>query len=300
MSNKIINTLSIIGSGVMGIEIAIRASLYGTNVRLYDLKPEALAHAEKEIKVQLSEIYKSGLYQGLKEGAQNRLAFFDSLAGAVESADLVIEAVPERLELKQETFTKLEKLVRPDTIIASNSSSIPISRIEPAVQHKERVANIHFYAPVMKNYFVDLLKGSATSDEVFGSITSWVRSLKCIPMIIKKECMGFIFNRLLHSMQHESLALWANGHADFQDVDRATMIWSGLAAGPFGSMDWVGLDLVRDIEMEYYRETGDSKFLVTADALIPMIERGDLGLKSGKGFYNWSNPEFARPDFLKA
>jgi 3-hydroxybutyryl-CoA dehydrogenase len=284
----------------MGIEIAIRASLYGTNVRLYDLKPEALAHAEKEIKTQINAAYASGIYHDLKEGAQNRLAFFDSLADAVKSADLIIEAVPERLELKRETFTKLEKLVQDDTIIASNSSSIPISRIEPAVQRKERVANIHFYAPVMKNYFVDLLKGNETSDAVFDTIITWVRSLKCIPMIIKKECMGFIFNRLLHSMQHESLALWANGHADFRDVDRATMIWSGLATGPFGSMDWVGLDLVRDIEMEYYRETGDAKFLITADALKPMIERGDLGLKSGKGFYDWSNPEFARPGFLKA
>jgi 3-hydroxybutyryl-CoA dehydrogenase len=150
----------------------------------------------------------------------------------------------------------------------------------------------------MKTYFVDVSGGSQTSPEVIETVDQWLCSIECLPLIVKKECMGFVFNRIWRAVKRECLASWANGNADFRDIDRAWMIWSRMPAGPFAIMDVVGLDVVYDIEMEYYRDSKDAKDK-PSEALKSMIDRGELGMKSGKGFYDWKDPEFARPDFLK-
>jgi 3-hydroxybutyryl-CoA dehydrogenase len=160
------------------------------------------------------------------------------------------------------------------------------------------VANIHFYAPVPKNNFVDLMKGTSTDNDVFDKITAWIKKIKCVPLIVKKECMGFVFNRVWRAVKKDALASWAGGHADFKDIDRGWMIFTGMPLGPFGMMDSVGLDVVYDVEMEYYNESGDEKDKPPL-LLKQMIENGDLGRKTGKGFYDWKDPEFSKPDFLE-
>jgi 3-hydroxybutyryl-CoA dehydrogenase len=295
---KPITTVAIIGSGFMGIQIAVRAALHGSSVRIYDLKKEALDKAMNDIKLIIDVYSLEGAFKGDPGPVHKRLAYYSILADAVKDTDLIIEIVPERLELKKEVFTQLDKLASASTIIATNSSSLPISKIESAVVRKDKVANIHFYAPVMKNYFVDIAGGTATSNETIQALDAWARSIGCLPLLVKKECLGFVFNRIWRAVKRESLTSWAKGNADFEDIDRAWMIWSGMPTGPFAMMDSVGLDVVYDIEMQYYLDSGDAKDR-PPDALKAMIDRGELGIKSSKGFYDWKNPEFAKPGFLK-
>lgn len=282
----------------MGIQIACRAALYGSFVRIYDIKKEALDKARTEIGLSIDVFSLDGEFKGDPEPIHKRVSYHSTLSEVVKDSDLVIEIVPERLELKKDIFAQLDKLAPASAIIATNSSSLPVSRIESAVIRKDKVANLHFYVPVMKNYCVDLAGGTATSKETIDALDAWARSIGCLPLLVKKECLGFVFNRVWRAVKKEALAAWANGNADFRDIDRAWMIWSGMPSGPFAMMDGVGLDVVYDIEMQYYLDSGDPRDR-PPDLLKAMIDRGELGMKSGKGFYNWKNPEFAKPDFLK-
>jgi 3-hydroxybutyryl-CoA dehydrogenase len=293
-----IKSVTVIGSGFMGIQIAVRSALYGYPVRLFDIKNEAVEAAKKGIGENIDLLNALGALKEKPESILGRLSYWTDLASAVKDTDLVCETVPEKLELKREVFSQVEKLVSPSTIIATNSSSLPVSRIEETVMKKDRVVNIHFYAPVMKTYFVDVAGGSQTSQEVIDKVDQWLRSIECLPLKVKKECLGFVFNRVWRSVKRECLASWANGNADFRDIDRAWMIWTGMTTGPFAMMDAVGLDVVYDIEMEYYRDSNDPKDK-PPDALKGMTDQGELGMKSGRGFYDWKDPEFAKPEFLK-
>jgi 3-hydroxybutyryl-CoA dehydrogenase len=148
----------------------------------------------------------------------------------------------------------------------------------------------------------DVMAGTKTSDEVFEIGTRWVRSMKLIPLTVKKETLGFCFNRVWRAVKREVLRMWAEGYVDFRDVDRAWMLFNGMkhdssAFGPFALMDKVGLDVIYDIEMVYFNESQDPKDFPPA-ALKKKIEKGELGVKSGKGFYSYPDPEYLNPDFL--
>ncbi len=292
-----ISTVSVVGAGFMGRQIAAWAAIHGYRVRVYDISPEALENAKEYIS-QFINLYYMQEGKGNPEEDKSRVTYHGSLSEAVADADLVIEAVPEKLELKKEVFAQIDKAAPPHAIIATNSSSIPVSKIEDAVKRKDKVLNIHFYAPIPDRPMADIMRGSKTSDETFEKGKERIESIDCVPLVVKKECLGFVFNRVWRAIKKEALKIWAGGYADFRDVDRAWMIFTGMKMGPFAMMDGVGLDVVYDIEMSYYNESGnpDDK---PPEALKEMIERGELGMKTGKGFYDWTAPEFMSPDFIK-
>jgi 3-hydroxybutyryl-CoA dehydrogenase len=144
---------------------------------------------------------------------------------------------------------------------------------------------------------VDVMAGSQTGPEVLEQAVAWVRSIDCIPLMVNKEILGFCFNRVWRAVKRETLYLWAEEFVDFRDLDRAWMKMTGMSIGPFGIMDAVGLDVVYDIEMVYFEESRDPRDHPPA-RLKQKIERGELGLKSGRGFYEYPDPEFSRPEFL--
>jgi 3-hydroxybutyryl-CoA dehydrogenase len=223
----------------------------------------------------------------------------EGLDAAVKNADLVIEAVPENLELKCEVFRQLGEMTSPDAVLATNSSSIPVSHIEESSGRPERCLNLHFYMALHGMNMTDVMGGSRTLPEVMDQGIRWVRSLGCIPLRVKKELLGFCFNRVWRAVKREVLYMWANDYVDFRDVDRAWMKFTGNEEryGPFGLMDSVGLDVIHDIEMVYYRNSKDPKDL-PPDALRQKIDNGELGVKTGKGFYTYPDPEYLRDDFL--
>ncbi len=209
----------------------------------------------------------------------------NSIKEAVKNADLIIEAVPEKLELKKDVFSQIDKAAPPHAIVATNSSSIPISRIENAVKRKDKVLNIHFYK--LPDFpMADIARGTKTSNESFNTGKKWLESIDMTPLVLKKECLGFVFNRVWRAIKKEGLKIWAGGYADLEDVDKAWKIFTGMPLGPFELMDIVGLDVVYDIELMYYRESGDPNDK-PPNMLKEMVDKSYLGVKSGKGFYEY-------------
>ena len=294
-----IKTVTLIGAGKMGVKIAARAATFGFAVRVYDVSKDILEKASDLIRADIQATCDEGVGQEDPQEAFERVTFHHDLEAAVAEADLAIEAVPERLDQKKEVFAELDRIAAEHVIIATNSSSIPVSKIEGAVERRDKVANIHFYArPIGITPMVDLMGGTETSDSTLKRAREWIEDIGCLPLVVKKECMGFLFNRIWRAVKRESLRSWAEGHADFKDIDRAWKVWSGMIAGPFGMMDFVGLDVVYDIERSYFLDSKDPKD-EPPKALGEMVERGELGRKSGKGFYDWSDPEFIKPEFLQ-
>ena len=294
-----IKTVTLIGAGKMGVKIAARAATFGFAARVYDLSKEILEGASDLIGADIQATCDEGPGKEDPEKAFPRVSFYEDLNEAVAETDLIIEVVPERLDLKKEIFAELDRVAAEQVIIATNSSSIPVSKIEDAVKRRDKVANIHFYArPTGITPMADLMGGTETSRETLDRGREWIEGMGCLPLVVKKECMGFLFNRIWRAVKRESLRSWADGHADYKDIDRAWKVWSGMVAGPFGMMDFVGLDVVYDIEMSYYLDSNDPTD-EPPEALHQMVERGELGRKSGKGFYDLSDPEFLRPEFTQ-
>nr|MDO8133891.1 3-hydroxyacyl-CoA dehydrogenase family protein [Candidatus Njordarchaeum guaymaensis] len=273
-----VRNVCMVGAGTMGRAIGAQAVTHGCDVRVFDINPLALDQAKKFIS--------DAMKMSQKKGAQGTAAYHNSLSEALKNVDLVIEAVPEDLQLKKRVFAEIDGGAPPHAIIATNSSSIPISRIEDAVRRKEKVLNLHFYLPIQQRNMVDVMRGTKTSDETLQKGKKWVVGIGCVPIVAKRECLGFVFNRVWHAIKKDCLKILDGDYADIEDVDKAWRIFTGMPYGPFTMMDVVGLDVVLDIEMAYYKESGDPKDK-PPQRLADMVKRGELGIKTGKGFYTY-------------
>lgn len=274
MTEKI-KYVSVIGVGNLGKQIAEWSALYNYIVTIFDINQEGI----KEFII--------NAYKKIKQrDASGNIYIKESLEEAVESADLIIEAVPEKLELKKSIFSQIDKAAPSHAIIATNSSSIPVSKLEDAVKRKDKVLNIHFYKlPVFP--MADIARGSKTSDQTFEQGKKWIESIEITPLVLKKECLGFVFNRVWRAIKKECLKIWAGGYADIETVDKAWDIFTKSAIPPFRFMDIIGLDVVYDIEMMYYSESGDPNDK-PPQSFEEKVKRGELGVKSGQGFYNYT------------
>ncbi len=271
---KEINVVAVIGAGFMGDQIIRKTALKDYTVRFYDVN---LKGCEK--------LANSLTRKKKRNEIQGEVTFHEKLNEAVADADLIIEAVPEKLELKKEIFSQIDKTTPTHAIIATNSSSIAVSRIEDAVERKDKVLNIHFYN-LTSIPMADIMKGSKTSDDTFEKGKKWLESIEITPLIVKKECFGFVFNRVWRAVKKECLEIWAGGYADIEEVDKAWKIYTKMGVGPFKIMDAIGLDVVYDIEMSYYKESGDPRDK-PPQLLKEKVEKGELGLKTQKGFYSY-------------
>jgi 3-hydroxybutyryl-CoA dehydrogenase len=294
-----IGKVAVVGSGFMGYQIALRNAVKGFPVSIYDLYEEALGKCKEEQEKVLSSRVENGILTEQEKAAiLSRISYSTSLSEAVADVDLVIEAIPEKLLLKRKLFKEVDEVAPPHTILATTSSSIRISLIEDACDRPEKVLNLHFFPPVWDRSMFEIMRGSKTSDETIGHITEYSKKLEITPLIVLKESTGFLFNRVWRAIKKETLHLVDDGVASFEDVDRAWMIALKNPIGPFGLMDMVGLDVVRDVEMVYYGESGDESDYPPR-LLLDKIERGELGIKTGKGFYSYPNPRYQDPNWLK-
>ena len=290
--------LWVVGAGFMGAQIGLHCAVHGYTVWLVDNSREGLQRAAQGHTQELARrVERQQIAAEEQETILSRIHFADSIMGALPEAGMVIEAVPERLELKREVFAQLDRVCPSHTVLATNSSSIRISAIEDATKRPERVLNMHFYTPVWQRSMVELMRGTTTSDDTVARARQFALSIGLTPLLVRKESTGFIFNRVWRAIKKECLQLVDEGVASHEDVDRAWVIALGGVMGPFALMDMVGLDVVRDIEMVYYHESGDQ-----SDApprlLLDKTERGELGVKAGKGFYTYPNPAFQKPEWL--
>ena len=273
-----IKKVSIIGIGNLGKQIAKWAAFYGYNVTIFDIKKEGLRD------------FVDNTYKEIQQkGASGEIYIKDSLNAAVKDADLIIEAVPEKLDIKRDIFSQIDKAAPTHAIIATNSSSIPVSMLEESVERKDKVLNVHFYKlPTFP--MADIARGTKTSDQTFEIGKRWIESIEITPLVLKKQCLGFVFNRVWRAIKKECLKIWAGGYADIEMVDKAWDIFSRNPIAPFKFMDIIGLDVVYDIEMMYYNESGDPTDK-PPKKFEEKVKRGELGVKSGKGFYDYSANE---------
>jgi 3-hydroxybutyryl-CoA dehydrogenase len=299
---KPFQTVAVVGTGTLGAQIALLAANAGYNVTVFDQQPGALDGMIQKLEADLkAKQLVPFIAFDQWDTCRRRIQQFEKLEAAVRGADLVIEAVPENLELKCEVFRQLGEAAQPEAVLATNSSSIPVSRLEQSSGRPERCLNLHFYMALQGMNMADVMGGTRTLPEVMEKGISWVRTLGCIPLTVKKELLGFCFNRVWRAVKREVLYMWANNYVDFRDIDRAWMKFTAREdrPGPFGLMDNVGLDVIYDIEMVYYRSSKDPKDH-PPEALKRKIESGELGVKTGRGFYSYPDPEYLQDDFLKA
>jgi 3-hydroxybutyryl-CoA dehydrogenase len=291
--------VAVLGTGILGTQIAMLAAYTGYAVKVFDPREGAFQSTFEKLRTDLQG---KGVTPVIPWEAWDQCAKdvkqLTRMDQTVEDADLVIEAVPENLELKKKVFKELGEKAAPKAILATNSSSMPVSRFEKESGRPEYCLNIHFYFPLQGVNIVDIMGGTGTLGEVLEKGSAWIRSLGFIPLTVNRELLGFCFNRVWRTIKREVLYMWGNGFVDFKDVDRAWMVFTGMKEGPFALMDKVGLDVVWDIEMVYYNDSNDPKDHPPA-ALKDKIEKGELGVKSGRGFYTYPNPAYLSPEFLK-
>ena len=296
-----IERVAIVGAGTMGRQIALQIARHGVSVAIFDTDPAALARARRA----QAETIRGWLAAGLAleqdrpaDVVAAHLRYEADLGAAVRDADLVIEAVPERVELKRVAFGQLDEWCRDGAILATNSSSIRISLLEDATARPGQCANFHFYNPVWDKPLVEVGGGSATTPETIAALMAFGRRIGLLPLRVRRESTGFIFNRVWRAIKKETLKVVDSGVASHEDVDRAFMTMYQTPQGPFGLMDEIGLDVVRDIEEHYARESGDPADL-PPPVLTERVARGDLGVKTGRGFYQYPDPAYKSPDFLR-
>jgi 3-hydroxybutyryl-CoA dehydrogenase len=270
--------VTVVGAGTLGRRIALMFAAHGADVRIYDLaEPQRRAAVEfVSQNVASVAVSRNGVVPG-------RVSSEADLAEAVTDAWLVIEAIPERLELKIQMFGQLDELSPADAILASNSSSYASRLFLDKVHNAERVLNIHFYMPPKQNA-VDIMSCGKTDRSVMDFVLSALPQFGLYPFEGRRESTGFIFNRVWAAVKRESLEVVAEGVSTPQDVDQMFQLNTG-GAGPFRMMDQVGLDVVLDIEEHYCAEhpeypEGPRRLLRS------YLEQGRLGVKSGAGFYD--------------
>ncbi|MDE2852867.1 MAG: 3-hydroxyacyl-CoA dehydrogenase family protein [Chloroflexota bacterium] len=294
-----IERVAVIGAGTMGRQIALQCARHGFPVALFDVMPDALAEAERWQRETARGWVEAGELPRSREASIfKRIRYEADLAQALRDADLAIEAAPERIELKREIFARADRLLPAGAIIATNSSSIRVSALENATERPELVANLHFYLPVWDSPMVEVGGGSCTDPDVLAALTQLARAIKILPLRVMRESTGFVFNRVWRAVKKEAMRVADSGVASIEDIDRAWMIKFGREKPPpFAQMDRIGLDVIRDIELHYAAESGDPEDR-PRPILTERVARGDLGLKTGRGFYEYPDPAWERADFL--
>jgi 3-hydroxybutyryl-CoA dehydrogenase len=294
-----IEKICVVGSGFLGTQIGVLCSKFGYYVIMQDISSTSLNASQISLDEYLKQwIYNNAISEDTSKDIKNRVKYTDNLGEAVEKADIVIEAVVEKLEIKRKVFQKLDELCPPKVLLATNSSSIKVSDIEDVTNHPERVLNMHFYSYPWNRGVLEIMRGTYTSDEMFNLAKEFSQSIGVYPIVVLKESTGFVFNRVWRAIKKECLKVVDEGVANFEDVDRAWMSLYDTTIGPFGMMDRVGLDVVRDIENVYYKESGDESDK-PPKILLDKIYRGELGVKTGKGFYAYPGPAYTDPGWLK-
>jgi len=294
---KNIQKVGIIGAGTMGRRIAYGCIIRGKETRLHDVLPEALNKAEKAIRRLIEERVAAGkLPAGTLEKALPLLSISPSLEECVSGVDLAVETVTENVEIKRRVFAEIDKYALPDALIGSNTSSIPSSMMADATKRPEKVFDFNWSTP--DDLKVEVMGNAQTAPETIDSVLKFVRDLGLIPILVKKEILGYATNRVWRAVKKEVLFLLNKGHITPEDMDRAWMLDWGTDIGPCGLMDIVGLDVIRDIEMIYYGASGDPTDH-PPKLLLDMIAQGKLGVKSGEGFYKYPDAAYKRPGWLK-
>jgi len=280
-----VQTVAVIGAGIMGRGIAHAAALGGYRTILEDLLPNALRNAESEIKANLDKAVELGkVSAGAADAAFRRVEYAGSVEQAAREADLVIEAVPEEMESKIEIFTLLDKICRPATILASNTSSLSITEIASVTYRAKKCVGMHFFNPVHKMKLLEVVRALETDEDTL-STAAEVGSRMGKEVVVIKEAPGFITSRINAMIGNEAFYMLQEGVASAADIDKALKLGLNHPMGPFELVDLVGLDTRLHI-LEYLHKSLGEKFR-PCPLLVQYVKAGRLGRKSGRGVFEY-------------
>ncbi len=281
-----IQKVLVVGSGLMGSGIAQVCAQAGIQVLLYDVSKDALADAIKTIGWSVGKFIEKGKLAEDRESIIARILPITDINDGKE-VDLAIEAIFEKLELKQEVFRKLDKICPPDTLIASNTSAIPITELAAATNRPDKVLGLHFFSPVPMMQAVEVIKGAATADKTAGTGTEFVLQIGKEPIMVNRDVAGFVINRINFPSAIEAMNLVEQGVASVADIDKGLRLAAGRRMGIFETGDMVGLDVTYGAMKAMYEETGDPRWYPPL-LLRRKVKAGHLGRKVGKGWYKYN------------
>jgi 3-hydroxybutyryl-CoA dehydrogenase len=286
-----VRTVAVIGAGIMGRGIAHAAALGGYRTILEDLLPNALRKAETEIRANLDKAVELGkVNAGEADAAFSRLEYADSVDQAARDADLVIEAVPEEMESKIEIFTMLDKVCRPTTILASNTSSLSVTEIASVTYRAQKCVGMHFFNPVHKMKLLEIVRALETDDDTLAAVVEVGKRMRKEVVVIR-ESPGFITSRINAMIGNEAFYMLQEGIASAADIDKALKLGLNHPMGPFELVDLVGLDTRLHI-LEYLHKSLGEKFR-PCPLLVQYVKAGRLGRKSGRGVFEYPEPQAA-------
>ena len=280
-----IRKVMVIGSGLMGSGIAQVCAHAGIEVVLSDMSPDALDRAMKSIAWSVGKFAEKGKITENRETVMQRITAAEDITLG-KDADLAIEAVFESMEIKQEIFRKIDRSCDPHTLIASNTSSIPITELAAVTSRPEKVLGIHFFSPVPMMPVAEVIKGVSTSDETIQAGKDFVIQIGKEPILVNRDIAGFVINRINFPSAIEAMRLVEQGVATVEDIDKGLRLASGRKMGIFETGDMVGLDVTYSAMMSIYKETGDAAFYPPL-LLRRKVKAGHLGRKTGKGWYEY-------------
>ena len=220
-----------------------------------------------------------------RDAALGRITSTTDLGAAAE-ADLVVEAVFERVDVKREVFAELDRLAGAQTVLATNTSAIPITTIAAATSRPDRVVGTHFFSPVPMMRLCELVRGLKTSDETLAAARAFAEDVGKTCIVVERDVAGFVTTRLISALAMEAIALYESGVASAEDIDLACRLGFGHTMGPLATTDLTGVDILRHAALNIHAETGDTKFY-PPELLSRMVDAGDLGRKSGRGFFSY-------------
>ncbi|MBR7824956.1 3-hydroxyacyl-CoA dehydrogenase family protein [Actinospica sp. MGRD01-02] len=281
------NTIAVIGAGLMGSGIAQVSAAAGYEVVLRDVSDAATARGLAGITASYEKFVSKGRMDAADaEAALARITPTTDLAGLGE-ADVIVEAVFEDLDVKQGLFRELDKIAKPGAVLATNTSALPITQIAAVTERPESVVGTHFFSPVPLMALCELVRGYKTSDETLARAREFAEKVGKTCIVVNRDVAGFVTTRLIAALGNEAVRLLESGVATAEDIDTACRLGFGHAMGPLATLDLTGVDIMRNATRNIYNETHADQFAVP-ELLNRMVAAGDLGRKSGHGFYDYS------------
>jgi 3-hydroxybutyryl-CoA dehydrogenase len=293
-----IRRVLIVGAGTMGQQIGLQCAMHGYEVVVYDIAPEALKAANAQIKAYAAQLVSQMcLTRSELDATLARISFTTNPEDAAR-ADLLSESVPEEPALKAKVFAQFNELCPPHTIFTTNSSSLVPSMFADATGRPAQFAALHFHTYVWDSNVVDIMPHPGTSPETVELLYAFARRIGQIPIVLNKENYGYVFNAMLNALNTAAVKLAVDGVASVEDIDRAWMGVMKMPLGPFGILDVVGLKTVWDIVQFWATTLNDPQLQANANWLKEYVDKDWLGVKTGRGFYTYPDPAYARPGFL--
>jgi 3-hydroxybutyryl-CoA dehydrogenase len=285
----------------MGHGIALVCARGGLPVALVDVRSEALEDAKNKLERTMDQLMENALAPvGSKDATLSRIVYENDMKQGVMDADLVFEAVPERLYVKESVFRNLEQYCKPTAVFASNTSGLSINALAALTKRPERFVGTHFFMPAHLVPLVEVIRTDSTLEDVSASVVKFLADMGKTPVLVNKDIAGFIGNRLQHALAREAMSLVQKGVASAEDVDRVvktSLAVRLLFTGPMEQRDFNGLDTHLAIAEYLYPDLEDSH--TPLDILTQKVRAGNYGIKSGKGFFDWTDKDAASVGSLK-